>query len=125
MKRVKFCLIILAIIIISSITMVFVLKSYNEKLTEKIDDALSSWQQQDYAKATEKVDDLCEFWNKYNARLSCIIRRDKLDHISMSVAKLKPLIESRNDEFLSECESIKFSVEMIFDCELPKLHSIL
>ena len=49
---------------------------------------------------------------------------DKIEHLNSCIAKLKPLLETENDEFYAECESIKFGIRMILDSSIPKLHSV-
>ena len=45
--------------------MLFVLKTYNEKLIEKIDSALLSWQNNEIETALNKVDDVNSYWETY------------------------------------------------------------
>ena len=125
MKRVAICSYILLVIVISSVIMLFILKSNNHKLTEKLNDTLSSWKNHENDETLKKVEDLQLFWEKYCVRISFIIQSDKIEHISTSIAKLKPLLECGNDEFYSECESIRYSIKLIYYSELPKFHSII
>jgi len=125
LKRVLICSVILIVIIISSISMIFVLKSYNRQMTEKIDSALLSWNNNDKEETLKKVEELNTFWKKYYVGISFIVQNDKIEHINTSVAKLKPLLKCNNDEFYAECESIKYSIKILYDSELPKLHSLI
>jgi len=73
-KRVLICSIILVVIVISSVVMLFSLKSYNKKLTEKINFALASWHEENKAETLEKVKDLKAYWEKYYIRVSFIVQ---------------------------------------------------
>jgi len=123
-KRVRICVYIITIIVVFSISMLFVLKTYNEKLIEKIDSALLSWQNNEIETALNKVDDVNSYWETYYKGISFIIQSDKIEHLNSCIAKLKPLLETENDEFYAECESIKFGIRMILDSSIPKLHSV-
>ena len=125
MKRVIICSCILFVIVISSIIMIFILKSNNLQLTQKLDDTLLSWHNNEDDETLKKVEDLQLFWGKYCDRISFIVQSDKIEHISTSIAKLKPLLECGNDEFYSECESIRYSINSIYDSELPRFHSVI
>jgi hypothetical protein len=101
------------------------IKHYNQSLSEKIDKALTYWEAGRTDDALEVVNDIEEFWNGYYKTMSYIITSDKMQSISSSIAKLRPLLIFENDEFYSECESIKFSIALIYDSEFPYLHSII
>lgn len=124
MKRVGLCSGILLAILTCGIILLMILNSYNSQLNNKLDEALALWQDKKTDQATVKVEEIETFWNKYYTNISFMVQTDKMEHISASVAKLKPLLKSGSDEFYSECESIRFAVSLIYDSQMPRLHSI-
>ncbi len=124
MRRVRLCSGILIVILIASILMLLLLRSYNQELNTKIDEAIELWHGNMKEETLEKVDEITKLWAKYSVRMSFMVQADKMEHISASVARLKPLLECGSDEFYSECESIRFSTNLIYDNHFPQLHSI-
>ncbi len=125
MKRVVICAAIISVIILSSIGSLFILKTQNEKIIEYVDEAILLWKKNETGEALEKIDELNRFWQKYYIRISFIVQNDKMENINTSVAKLKPLVITGNEEFYAECENIKLLLEMIYDSQFPYLHSII
>ena len=125
MKRVIICSVILFIIVASAITMLIAIKNHNNELTQKIDVALSLWEDKKTQESLSVVNDISEYWEHYYIMMSFVITSDKMQSISMSVAKLKPLLLQNNNEFHSECESIKLALKLIYDSEIPHLHIIV
>ena len=105
--------------------MIFTIKRLNNELTEKVDEAMSQWEDQTPDRTIKTVHEIQECWSKYYKIMAVIIRNDKLQNISSSVSKLQPLLKFNNDEFYSECESIKYSLSLIYESELPRLYNIV
>ena len=125
MKRVILCASIIVVLVGSSALMLKNIKESNIILTEKINNAIDLQEKSKTDEALKTVDEIQTLWDKYYTTMSFIITSDKMTSISSSVSKLRPLLLLDNDEFYSECESIKFSIKLIYDSEFPHLHSII
>lgn len=125
MKRVILCFSIIAVLLGSSILMLINIKESNIILTEKINQAVDYKKKSKTDEALKTVEEIQSIWDKYYTTMSFIITSDKMTSVSSSVSKLRPLLLLDNDEFYSECESIKFSIKLIYDSEFPHLHSII
>ncbi len=125
MKRVILCASIIVVLVGSSALMLKNIKESNVILTEKINKAIDFQKESKTDEALKVVEEIQTLWDKYYTTMSFIITSDKMTSISSSVSKLRPLLLLENDEFYSECESIKFSIKLIYDSEFPHLHSII
>ncbi len=124
MKRLITCVIILVLIISGSTYSLYVFDKKNDDITEHIDYIQTLYKQNKTDEAEEELTRLDRFWNEYYNYMSFIVQSTKLEDISLSVSKLKYLLKKDSDEFLSECESIKYGIQMIYDSEYPHLHSV-
>jgi len=122
MKRIGICVGIIFVIIISSVMSLNLLKSSNDELFSRLDNIVSDYNNGE--DVSDELEDFRKFWRKYYIRLSFTAQSPTLDDISFSVAKLEPLLEKNSDEFVSECESIKYWAYLIYDCQMPSFHSI-
>ncbi|MCC8191735.1 MAG: DUF4363 family protein [Ruminococcus sp.] len=124
MKRFVISVILLAAIIFGSITSLFVFDRKNDEMTERISYIQTLYKQNKTDEAEEELARLDRFWNEYYNFMSFIVQSTKLEEISLSVSKLEYLLKMDSEEFLSECDSIKYGIQMIYDSEFPYLHSI-
>ena len=124
MKRLITCIIILVLIISGSTYSLYVFDKKNDDITDHIDYIQTLYKQNKTDEAEEELTRLDRFWDEYYNYMSFIVQSTKLEDISLSVSKLKYLLKKDSDEFLSECESIKYGIQMIYDSEYPHLHSV-
>lgn len=124
MKRLITCVIILVLIISGSTYSLYVFDKKNDDITNHIDYIQTLYKQNKTDEAEEELTRLDRFWNEYYNYMSFIVQSTKLEDISLSVSKLRYLLKKDSDEFLSECESIKYGIQMIYDSEYPHLHSV-
>jgi len=124
MKRIVLCITILGTIIAVSVFSLFVLHKNNTRLIEMLDDVIEAY---DNApdEVSEKVDGIEQYWEDYYIRISFLVQSSTLDNISYSVARLGSMYEQDSDEFVSECESIKYWVKRVYDSQFPHFYSVL
>lgn len=125
MKRLIISVIILVLIISGSTYSLYVFDKKNDEITGHIDYIDTLYKENKTDEAEEELTRLDRFWDEYYNFMSFIVQSTKLEDISLSVSKLKYLLNMDSDEFLSECESIKRGIEMIYDSEYPHIHSVL
>jgi hypothetical protein len=112
-------------VVVLSVSTLFVLKKQNETMTGYLDEAVALWEKEETDKTLQKIDELSRFWEKYYIRISFIIQNDKTESINNSIAKLKPLVACNNEEFYAECENIRLALKIMYDRQLPTLHSMI
>lgn len=125
MKRAILCISILAVILITSVTILSVLKSGNEKIYGYVDNAIRYAENEEPHKAEKELDRLAEYWHRYYVVTSCFIQSSKLEEINFSISKLKPFLQNESEEFYSECMAIRYGLSMLYENELPYFHSII
>ena len=123
MKRLIISFLILAAIVTTSVYTLSAFDKANHTLVSYVERAEELYKQNKTALAEEELTRLNRFWSDYYNLASYIVQSTKLEEVAQSVSKLKALMGK--DEFLSECESIKYGVRLIYDSEYPYLHSIL
>ena len=123
MKRITICIGIMVAIIGSSVVALYLQDRSNKEFFGRIDEIVGLYDDNS-PEILQKIDELDEYWDNYYVRFSYVTQSATLDDISYSVAKLKPLYEQGSDEFVSECESIKYWVNRIYHRQFPHLYSI-
>lgn len=123
MKRITLCSGIIVTIIVSAVFSLYFMNRSNREIFEKIDE-ITELYNEDSPEVVDKINELDGYWDEYYIKFSYITQSTALDDISYSVAKLKSLYEHGSDEFVSECESIKYWVKRIYDRQYPHFYSI-
>lgn len=123
MKRLITSICILAVIVAGSVISLYVFKNKNTELISIINSAQDLAKQNKTDQAEEELERLDRFWSDYHILTSYFLQNTKLDELATSVSKLKGLLG--DDEFFSECDSIKYGVNMLYENEFPYIHSIL
>lgn len=123
MKRITLCIGIFAAIIVVSVSSLFMLHKNNNKVIKMLDEIMEAYYE-DADDVGEKVHDLEEYWEDYYINISFVAQSSTLDDISYSVAKLLSMYEQDSDEFVSECESIKYWVKRVYDSQFPHFYSV-
>ena len=88
-----------------------------------LDDVIEAYNN-DSDDVVDKVNELEKYWEDYYIHISFVTRSTTLDDISYSVDKLRPMYEHGSDEFVPECESIKYWVKRIYDSQYPHFYSV-
>ncbi len=103
----------------------FIIGHENNKLISVIDEISAYSEKGDSEKAVAAAELLSLEWYKYERRMSVLVRDDKLNTISASVARIKPYIEEANDELDAELQNISRQLTIIYRTELPMWYNIL
>lgn len=123
MRRVGLCIAIIAGIITISVISLFILSKNNKEVFAKINE-ITRLYDEDSDEVPQKIEELEDYWEKYYIRISFVAQSSTLDDISYSVAKLGSLYDQESDEFISECESIKYWVGRVYDSQFPHFYSV-
>ena len=124
MGRVKLCFGILITIIIFGIAGIVIIENKTNNVIDMIDETKSYSDSGDTEKAMESVAELEKEWEKYHRLASILIRNDKISAVQESVSRLRPLIESENDELNAEYATAKNSLKWIIESEIPRITNI-
>lgn len=124
MKRVitSFCLIIG--IIAYSLSAILIIRRENDELIGIIDRIIEYNENGDSGKASEAAEMLNSKWLNFEKKMSIFVRDDKLNNISMSIARVEPYIQKANDELDAELQNIRRQLILIYRGELPMWYNL-
>ncbi len=125
MNRVIMSVCLMLAIISYSTAAAFIIGHENGELISVIDEISAYSEKGDSEKAVAAAELLSLEWYKYERRMSVLVRDDKLNTISASVARIKPYIEEANDELDAELQNISRQLTIIYRTELPIWYNIL
>lgn len=125
MKRTITAFILLAAIIIWSVTGIFIVKNENADLVEIIKSIEACCENEDMEGAEVFADQLEAMWKKYERKMSLLVADEKMIDLSIAISKVKPYCRDANDELMAELENIKRQLELIYKAELPFWYNIL
>lgn len=123
MKRLFFCIVVLATILLTSAWSLFSLKKSTDKLCSLALETENSMVQKD-ADTEEKLNKLLDYWEKYRKKNSYFVKSTELDDISRTAAKLSALLKNNPDEFLSELRGVCDGAKKIYEKQFPHLYSV-
>lgn len=112
-------------IIAYSVCAAFVIKDENSELNEIIDSIRTQNENDDTVGAAKSADRLNEKWERFERKMSVLVKDDKLNNISTSVSRVKPYIEEANDELDAELRNITRQLDLLYRMELPLWYNIL
>ncbi|MEG0614875.1 MAG: DUF4363 family protein [Oscillospiraceae bacterium] len=124
MKRVIFCIVILAAIISFSAYSLYSLNFHCSELSADVTEISLLSEKNDKKQALEKTQELVKSWENDYKFFSMMVRHEKLFEINASIAKIRSMIIAENDELLSELDTILYSLDLLKKSEFPYLHNI-
>ncbi len=124
MKRFYLSCVIFVALFVTSWIVLKNLETSTIELTNALDEVIILWENKENQKVLEKVEEINTLWEKYKKKMDITINTNILADITASVAKLKPFLLYESDEFFSECSSIKFSLQLIYENHKPSLDAI-
>ena len=124
MNRVITAVMIIAAIIGYSAFAAWVIKNENDELIAITEEIIEFNKNDDTANAKAAAERLTEKWYDFEKKMSLFVRDDKLNTLSMSVAKVSPYITAANDELDAELENIERQLRLIYRSELPLWYNI-
>ena len=125
MKRVKIAVTLIVLIIIYSVTSLFILDNQNDLLKGRIEKIQQVYESGDVEGALALSNELNDFWHSYERKVTMIIHDDALANLNISIAKVTPFISNENDELIAEIQAIYNQIDQIYEEELPRWYKIL
>lgn len=125
MKRGIIALIILLLVVIVSVSGLFILKNITDNLYALADEMQASIEIDDYDKTKKSINAFIESWEKNKYKLIHIVHLQNIENINDFVAMLNPLLEKgSNSSLLVTVSRLKVLIEDLYDNELPSIHNI-
>ena len=130
MKRVKIAVTLIVLIIIYSVTSLFILDNQNDLLKGRIEKIQQVYESGDVEGALALSNELNDFWHSYERKvtmqeLHAAIHDDALANLNISIAKVTPFISNENDELIAEIQAIYHQIDQIYEEEFPSWYNIL
>ena len=125
MKRVKIAVTLIVLIIIYSVTSLFILDNQNDLLKGRIEKIQQVYECGDVEGALALSNELNDFWHSYERKVTMIIHDDALANLNISIAKVTPFISNENDELIAEIQAIYHQIDQIYEEEFPSWYNIL
>lgn len=125
MKRLIFCITILVLMAGQSIGSLWVLHYRNETFSAVLEQAVVLAENQQKEAALQALEEVKTEWSDYYTTVSYLVPAGRIEPVCYSIAKLESLLESDNPEFFSECDTIFYTLEFLYEKEFPYLHSII
>ena len=125
MKRVKIAVTLIVLIIIYSVTSLFILDNQNDLLKGRIEKIQQVYESGDVEGALALSNELNDFWHSYERKVTMIIHDDALTNLNISIAKVTPFISNENDELIAEIQAIYHQIDQIYEEEFPSWYNIL
>lgn len=119
---VSFCL--LVGIVLCAVGSAEVIRNENDELIEIIDEIILYSENGDDGMASAAAEKLSVKWNDFERKMSLLVRDDKLNTVSASVARIKPYVSDANDELAAELQNIRKQLSIIYRSELPVWYNI-
>ena len=111
MKRVKIAVTLIVLIIIYSVTSLFILDNQNDLLKGRIEKIQQVYESGDVEGALALSNELNDFWHSYERKVTMIIHDDALANLNISIAKVTPFISNENDELIAEIQAIYHQID--------------
>ena len=124
MKRVKIAVTLIVLIIIYSVTSLFILDNQNDLLKGRIEKIQQVYESGDVEGALALSNELNDFWHSYERKVTMIIHDDALANLNISIAKVTPF-SNENDELIAEIQAIYHQIDQIYEEEFPSWYNIL
>jgi hypothetical protein len=125
LKRVKIAVTLIVLIIIYSVTSLFILDNQNDLLKGRIENIQQVYESGDVEGALALSNELNDFWHSYERKVTMIIHDDALANLNISIAKVTPFISNENDELIAEIQAIYHQIDQIYEEEFPSWYNIL
>lgn len=125
MKRVKIAVTLIVLIIIYSVTSLFILDNQSDLLKGRIEKIQQVYENGDVEGALALSNELNDFWHSYERKVTMIIHDDALANLNISIAKVTPFISNENDELIAEIQAIYHQIDQIYEEEFPSWYNIL
>ncbi len=125
MKRVLLCAYILVVMIVSSIVLLNRIENKGFEITKTIDNAIVLFEAGDLEKSAQQINQAIQQWHSYYSMLSLVMPNENIQQITQSVSKLSALLKDCKEEFIAECESVKYAITLLYENEYPSLRTII
>lgn len=125
MKRVLIAIVVLVIVLVVSISSLFVLKNATDDLYSLTQAIETSVEKENYNEAKINIDKFTSYWNGNKHKLTVIVHLQNIENINDMVAMLEPLAKEKSKASLLVTTSrLKVLIEDLYENEFPFVYNI-
>ena len=124
MRRLIISISLLTIVLIYSVSSLFFIKYKNEKLVTAIEEVQALYENNNYDQAIKKSYEVNEMWESYKKTLLITVNSEKVNEISISIARISPFISTENEKLTEEFQNIFYQLNQIYETECPTWYNI-
>ena len=124
MRRLIISISLLTIVLIYSVSSLFFIKYKNEKLVTAIEEVQALYENNNYFEASKKSYEVNEMWESYKKTLLITVNSEKVNEISISIARISPFISTENEKLTEEFQNIFYQLNQIYETECPTWYNI-
>lgn len=123
MKRLVISSTLLLLIISGSLLGLFNIHTTKDYVFYRIDNIIREIED-DITPSVEQIDEAITKWEDNVSYMKFYLSRERIMMVSSTLAYIRGLIISENDQVLAECMSLKKQLDAIYATQLPKLENI-
>jgi hypothetical protein len=92
MKRLIISITLLSVILIYSVSTLFIIKEKNKELAASVMDVQALYESNNIEAALEKLNNVTKMWDSYKKILLITVNSNKVNELNLSFSKLSPFI---------------------------------
>lgn len=123
MKRLVISSTLLLLIISGSLLGLYNIHTTKDYVFYSIDNIIREIED-DITPSVEQIDEAITKWEDNVSYMKFYLSRERIMMVSSTLAYIRGLIISENDQVLAECMSLKKQLDAIYATQLPKLENI-
>lgn len=123
MKRLVISSTLLLLIISGSLLGLYNIHTTKDYVIYRIDNIIREIED-DITPSVEQIDEAITKWEDNVSYMKFYLSRERIMMVSSTLAYIRGLIISENDQVLAECMSLKKQLDAIYATQLPKLENI-
>lgn len=95
------------------------------ELIDKMSDVLSAAEEEDFARAGVLIEDVDKHWDRFNSHRLFIIDTQHIMELTSTIARVKSLIRTEDDDVIVECETAIRLLDLYKDKQAITFYNIL
>lgn len=123
MKRLVISSTLLLLIISGSLLGLYNIHTTKDYVIYRIDNIIREIED-DITPSVEQIDEAITMWEDNVSYMKFYLSRERIMMVSSTLAYIRGLIISENDQVLAECMSLKKQLDAIYATQLPKLENV-
>ena len=122
--RTGICIALISLIIFLSAGTEIYVRNTEKNMQNRISEITASAENDDMETVKKQMEEFYDYWTHEKSKVTLIIRRTYVDELSVSIARLKSLVDFR-EELLYEIQRVKMLCHVSFENEFLNINNVL